>query len=101
MLWAPGEILCALCCTLIKKTQTCSTRCLLYIKLTGTTQPEDHPINALEITLPLEISVLILGHVPYIGTQFLPHIQRIPFPIKRPVRQCCLSKQLPFTVRIT
>lgn len=47
--------------------------------------PQDHPINSLDITLPLEISVLISGHRPYIGIQFLPHIQRIPFPIKRPV----------------
>jgi hypothetical protein len=44
------------------------------------TQAEDHPINALYITLPLEISILISGHRPSTGTQFLPHIQHIPFP---------------------
>ena len=38
-------------------------------------------IKALDITLPLEISVLIAGHGPYIATQFLPHIQRIRFPV--------------------
>ena len=46
----------------LQKTQTCSTRCLLYTQLTVTTQPEDHPFNALDITLPLEITVLISGH---------------------------------------
>jgi len=61
--------------------------------MAATTQPEAHAINALDITLPLEISVLIDGYESYIGTQFIPHIKRIPFPIKkdRLIRQCCLS----------
>ena len=68
-----------------KETHTCSLRCLLLIKLAATTLLEDHPINAFVITLPLKISALISGHRLYIGTQFLPHFQCIPFLIKRPL----------------